>query len=309
MFCLVSYIGCGNFCKSTEHDAGLEDIEEFAENNNRIDMRDFQIPEKFDLETVITAITTGPGWYKLEKMYSQEDIEAARRIIYHHNKADKIHKAGSEGSEHRTRDEQHNKYNGLVWALFNKGRIFEKMAQHPVILNISNVMLGEASQISSLAANTVLPGQGGQLPHLDYPYYRTFYPASNPNIMDTAPPLSVQFVTLITDFSKENGATAIRPGSHVQPKYPDDVQDFYDNSIQMEGKAGDVVVFAGAMQHCAMPNNSTELRSGVLQHMVPVYIKPFEAMSDYVRADIKARASPAMRRVLALDHPYPVLKH
>ena len=73
--------------------------------------------------------------------------------------------------------------------------------------------------------------------------------------------------------SKENGATAIRPGSHVQPKYPDDVQDFYDNSIQMEGKAGDVVVFAGAMQHCAMPNNSTELRSGVLQHMVPVYIK------------------------------------
>ena len=51
------------------------------------------------------------------------------------------------------------------------------------------------------------------------------------------------------------------------------MQDFYDNSIQMEGKAGDVVVFAGAMQHCAMPNNSTELRSGVLQHMVPVYIK------------------------------------
>jgi len=305
----VSNIGCGNFCKSTEHDDGLEELEDIAELNNRIDIKDFQIPEDFDLETVITAITTGPGWFKLEKMYTVEDIEAARRIIYHHNKADKMHRAQGEGSEHRTRDEQHNKYNGLVWALFNKGRIFEKMAQHPVILNISNVMLGETSQISSLAANTVLPGQGGQLPHLDYPYYRTFYPASNPNIMDTAPPLSVQFVTLITDFSKENGATAIRPGSHVVPKYPDDVKDFYDNSLQMEGKAGDVVVFAGAMQHCAMPNNSTELRSGVLQHMVPVYIKPFEAMSEYVRADIKERASPAMRRVLALDHPYPVLKH
>jgi len=242
-------------------------------------------------------------------MYSEEDILAARKIIYHHNKADQVHKAALTGEEHRTRDEQHNKYNGLVWALFNKGRIFEKMAQHPVILNISNVMLGEASQISSLAANTVLPGQGGQLPHLDYPYYRTFYPASNPNIMDTAPPLSVQFVTLLTEFSKENGATAIRPGSHKVPKYPDDTEDFYANSLQMEGKAGDVVVFAGAMQHCAMPNKSPGLRSGVLQHMVPVYIKPFEAMSDYVRADIKERASPAMRRVLALDHPYPVLKH
>ena len=74
-------------------------------------------------------------------------------------------------------------------------------------------------------------------------------------------------------FSKENGATAIRPGSHKVPKYPDDTEDFYANSLQMEGKAGDVVVFAGAMQHCAMPNKSPGLRSGVLQHMVPVYIK------------------------------------
>merc|ERR1712079_869159 len=91
-------------------------------------------------------------------------------------------------------------------------------------------------------------------------------------------------------------------------RYPDDVEDFYANMIQMEGKAGDVVVFAGAIQHCAMPNRSKGLRTGMLQHMVPVYIKPFEAMSDYVREEIKARATPAMKRILALDHPYPVLK-
>merc|ERR1712241_1180207 len=127
---------------------------------------------------------------------------------------------------------------GLVWALFNKGRIFEKMAQHPVILNISNVILGETSQISSLAANTVLPGQEGQLPHLDYPYYRSFYPSTNHNIMDTAPPLAVQFVTLLSDFTKENGGTGIRPHSHHQPRYPDDVEDFYANMIQMEGMRG-----------------------------------------------------------------------
>merc|ERR1719362_1788788 len=91
------------------------------------------------------------------------------------------------------------------------------MAQHPVILNISNVILGETSIISSYAANTVLPGQGGQLPHLDYPYYRAFYPSTNPNIMDTAPPLSMQYVTLLTDFTKDNGGTALRPHSHHAP--------------------------------------------------------------------------------------------
>ena len=161
----------------------------------------------------------------------------------------------------------------MVWALFNKGRIFEKMAQHPIILNISNVILGETSQISSLAANTVLPGQGGQLPHLDYPYYRSFYPSVNPNIMDTAPPLATQFVTLLTDFTKENGGTALRPHSHHRPTYPEDEEEFHANAIQIEGKAGDVVVFAGAIQHCAMPNKSKNLRTGMLQHMVPIYIK------------------------------------
>ena len=193
-------------------------------------------------------------------MYSPEDVQIAKEIIYQHNKATVSNVTKESDSEHKTRDEKHNLYNGLVWALFNKGRIFEKMAQHPIILNISNVILGETSQISSYAANTVLPGQGGQLPHLDYPYYRSFYPSSNPNIMDSAPPLSVNFVTLLTDFTKENGGTAIRPDSHHTPQYPDDVEDFFANSIQVEGKAGDVVVFAGAIQHCAMPNKTKDLR-------------------------------------------------
>merc|ERR1712079_57314 len=243
-----------------------------------LDMNNFQIPEGFNLDAVVEAVTKGAGWIKLEQMYSAADVERAKEVVYHHNQADKRNVTLNK-HKHETRDEAHNKYNGLVWALFNKGRIFEKM-----------------------------PGQEGQLPHLDYPYYRSFYPSTNHNIMDTAPPLAVQFVTLLSDFTKENGGTGIRPHSHHLPRYPDDVEDFYANMIQMEGKAGDVVVFAGAIQHCAMPNRSKGLRTGMLQHMVPVYIKPFEAMSDYVREEIKARATPAMKRILALDHPYPVLK-
>lgn len=52
----------------------------------------------------------------------------------------------------------------MVWALFNKGKIFEKLAQHPVVMNVSNIILGENSAVSSLAANTVLPGNGGLTP-------------------------------------------------------------------------------------------------------------------------------------------------
>ena len=101
-----------------------------------------------------------------------------------------------QNTNHQSQDEKHNNFNGMVWALFNKGKIFEKMAQHPVILNTSNIIIGENSAVSSLAANTVLPGNGGmkdqlikslrnhiagQLPHLDYPqldYPHLDYPQS-----------------------------------------------------------------------------------------------------------------------------------
>jgi len=278
----------------------------FKFSDDDVEMHSYQIPENYNLDDLVEKTTKGDGWFKLEGMFSQKDVEMAREIIYYHNKADK--ELDSQKATHVNKDELHNKYNGLVWALFNKGRIFQKFAQHPVILNISAVVLGESATISSYAANTVLPGQGGQLPHLDYPYYRQFYPANNQNIMDSAPPLSFQFVTLLTDFNLDNGGTAIRPNSHHNPRYPDDKEDFYRNAIQMEGKAGDVVVFHGALQHCAMPNHSDGLRTGILQHMAPVYIKPFEAMADYVAPEVKELATPAMRRMLALDHPYPILK-
>ena len=175
--------------------------------------------------------------------------------------------------EHDATDEVHNNYRGLVWNLLSKGKVFQKMVQHPVILNISNAILGQDSQISSLAANTVLPGMKGQQPHLDYPYYRNFLPIDNPTLLDNAPPLALQFVTLLTDFNLENGGTAVRPETHIRPRYPDDAKDFFDNAIQMTGKAGDVVIFHGAIQHCAMPNKSKDFRSGILQHMAPIYVK------------------------------------
>jgi len=293
------------FCSAHIHTKGCK-AAGLKYSDDDVDMGNYVLPDNLDISQIVEKITKGDGWFHIPGVFSAEDAEMAReRILYHTHAEDYLEQALD---HHTDNDELHNKFNGLVWALINKGKIFEKMAQHPVFLNISNRVLGEKSQISSLAANTVLPGKPGQLPHLDYPYYRNFYPSTNPNIMDSAPPLAVQFVTLLTEFNKNNGGTALRPHSHHQPRYPEDKEDFFKNAIQVEGKAGDVVVFAGALQHCAMPNRSKMIRAGILQHMAPIYVKPFENMVEYVNADIKDRATPELRRLLALDHPYPILK-
>ena len=51
------------------------------------------------------------------------------------------------------------------------------MATHPVILEVSRKLLGDKCRLSSLSANSVLPGMEGQDPHLDYPYYRHLWPS------------------------------------------------------------------------------------------------------------------------------------
>ena len=58
-----------------------------------------------------------------------------------------------------------------VWNLLNKGRVFEKMVQHPTCLSIVRKILGDDMQLGSIASNTILPGGSGQEPHIDYPYW------------------------------------------------------------------------------------------------------------------------------------------
>ena len=41
------------------------------------------------------------------------------------------------------------------------------------------------------------------------------------------------------------------------------------NMIQPMAEAGDVIIFTGVMQHCAMPNKSDQPRTGILIQMLP----------------------------------------
>ena len=86
-------------------------------------------------------------------------------------------------------------YNFLQ-GLLNKGKIFEKLVQHPTILSISRQLLGENCVLSSLAANTVLPGMSAQIPHLDYPYYDYLFP-KEVDAMKVNKPLVFIFCKLI----------------------------------------------------------------------------------------------------------------
>jgi len=270
---------------------------------NDVDMHHYIRPLNYNLTQVVQEITNGKGFFILKRGFSKKDVGIARSIVDHLTKHNRI-----DTNTDTTQSAKHNSYGGksggIIWRLLGKGKIFEKIAQHPVTLEITRALLGPKSQISSYMSNTVKPGMGAQLPHLDYPYYDGYFPNGEQDIQ--RPLLSVSFMVLLSKFSVKNGGTAFRPGSQKQPSYPHDVEDFYRNMVQLEGEPGDIGVFGASTQHCAMANNDVEPRVGIVQSMTPVYLKPYHDIK--VSEEMLSNASQEMRTLLAADHPYP-MKH
>ena len=58
----------------------------------------------------------------------------------------------------------------------------------------------------------------------------------------------------------------------VVAAYPENTDDFLENMIQPRAEAGDVIIFTGVMQHCAMHNKSNASRTAILIQMLPKVI-------------------------------------
>ena len=250
-----------------------------------------------NLLSICKEITTGKGWVLLSNIFDPELVVSAKDVLF----KTRFEKE----TDHNEEDATQNNYSGLTWGLLSKGQVFAKMATHPLLLSICRQILGSKCRLSSLSANTVLPGMEGQQPHLDYPYHRYLWPAEYEYSPYPATSLmSLTVITLLTDFTPENGSTALVPGSQLSPAYPDDQKLFFEKCQQVTGKAGDVMIIAGSIQHCAMTNKSNAARSAILQQMVPLFVTPFE--------DIRGNSWEAdedIRLILAMDHEHPTIKY
>ena len=248
-----------------------------------------------NLLSICKEITTGKGWVLLSNIFDPELVVSAKDVLF----KTRFEKE----TDHNEEDATQNNYSGLTWGLLSKGQVFSKIATHPLLLSICRQILGAKCRLSSLSANTVLPGMEGQHPHLDYPYHRYLWPAEDA-AYSTTNLMSLTVITLLTDFNRENGSTALVPGSQLHPTHPDDQKSFFKKCQQVVGKAGDVMIIAGSIQHCAMPNKSTGARSAILQQMVPLFVTPFED----IRGN-KWEVDEDIRLILAMDHEHPTLKY
>lgn len=141
--------------------------------------------------------------------------------------------------------------NQRLWALLNRGDEFIRLAMHPLALALVRSGLGPDIQLTNMSANITGPGGDREIGRLHTD--QGFLPEPWPYQLAT----NVAF--FLDDFTEENGATLVVPGSHKVLEVPDHGL-APDIATQVIGKAGSMAVWDGRLHHATGLNRTADQR-------------------------------------------------
>jgi ectoine hydroxylase-related dioxygenase (phytanoyl-CoA dioxygenase family) len=152
-----------------------------------------------------------------------------------------------------------------VYNLLARGELYTRIPIHDNVLPVVDRVLDPGCLISSLSSIAILPEETAQPIHAD----DQLMPLSKPHA-----PTVCNTMWALTDFTEENGATRIIPGSHLADHSPD-YGEHYD-SIAAEMPKGSVLIWHGSLWHGGGANRTSERRVGVAMNYCAGYIRQQE---------------------------------
>lgn len=115
----------------------------------------------------------------------------------------------------------------------------------------------------------------------------------------------LNMIVMLDDFTVENGATQILPGSHRREEKPSD-EEFEANCVPILGPAGSVVFFNSYLWHRGGKNYTSGTRVALTTGFTRPFIKP---QMDYARMlgeEYGKNLSPKTRQLLGYNSRVPV---
>ena len=111
---------------------------------------------------------------------------------------------------------------------------------------------------------------------------------------------------MLDEFTTENGATAILPGSHKRCAWPD-AEEFERDHVQATGPAGSLLMFSAPIWHAGCENRSAAPRTALLSAYHCKFIRQLEDFRLGVSAETLAQCSERLRYLMGIDQPYPTV--
>jgi ectoine hydroxylase-related dioxygenase (phytanoyl-CoA dioxygenase family) len=152
-----------------------------------------------------------------------------------------------------------------VYNLLVHGPTFERIPVHPNVLPVVEAVLDPGALISSLSSIAIGPDEQPQPIHAD----DQVIPLTRPHI-----PIICNTMWAITDFTEENGATRLIPGSHLRDEAPNPLERY--DTIPAEMPKGSVLVWVGSLWHGGGANVTDARRVGIAMNYCAGYIRQQE---------------------------------
>jgi ectoine hydroxylase-related dioxygenase (phytanoyl-CoA dioxygenase family) len=168
-------------------------------------------------------------------------------------------------------------------------RVLDNLLLHDLLAATVNEVIGPA-QLGMTVVSEIGPGQAAQRLHRDASVY-PLPPGANPVMVNT--------IWAIDDFTADNGATLLAPGSHLEATRPA----AYDRArlVPAEMGAGSVLVYDGRLVHGAGRNLTSSVRLGLIIEHVVRWLRPGENHSLTVPREIAATLPARLQELLGYN--------
>lgn len=191
-----------------------------------------------------------------------------------------------------------------VYALLDKAPATADLVSHERTLGLIDQLLEPNYLLSACLAILLHPGETAQAWHHDDAFVTIPKPREA---------YSVSTIWAIDDFTAENGATEVIPGSHrwgAEPTAGDhDELDDRDDAVVLEMSAGSVVVFLGTTIHRGGANKSSGQRLAITPQYCAPWARPQETFTLSVRPEIAATYPERVRELLGYSIHPPFMGH
>lgn len=219
------------------------------------------------------------GYVIMERLLSEEQIQAFRQEV-------------TPFLQHTGRTSFEGARTQRVYDVLSKTRVLDPLAEHPRVLALLDRLFLPNYLLSQVQIINILPDERAQLLHHD----DASYPFPRPR-----PPLGAATVWAIDDFTADNGATSIIPGSH---RWDQQREPQPGEAIPCIMPAGSVVLFLGTTWHGGGANQSDQARLAATCQYCEPYLRQQENFLLEVSRDTARQLSENMLRMIGYSiHP------
>jgi ectoine hydroxylase-related dioxygenase (phytanoyl-CoA dioxygenase family) len=173
-----------------------------------------------------------------------------------------------------------------IYNLLARGKIYEEIPVHDTVLALVEGAIGKGALISSLSSIAIGPGEHAQPIHAD----DQLIPLPKPHVS-----IICNSMWALTDFTEDNGATRIVPGSHRLPSSPELGRDYETRAATM--RRGSILVFDGSVWHGGGANRTGARRVGIAMNYCAGWMRQQENQQLGIPLDVARGFSPKLRKL------------